>query len=71
MRSARVDLPWSMWAMMEKLRMLFINKYKNELSRHCGAEDSRGKTVAGRRVRSSDVLVQFPTQYKKSAPSGA
>ena len=22
MRSARVDLPWSMWAMIEKLRML-------------------------------------------------
>jgi hypothetical protein len=21
MRSARVDLPWSMWAMIEKLRM--------------------------------------------------
>jgi hypothetical protein len=27
MRSASVDLPWSMWAMMEKLRMCF--KVKN------------------------------------------
>jgi hypothetical protein len=24
MRSARVDLPWSTWAMMEKLRMFRI-----------------------------------------------
>ena len=23
-RSARVDLPWSIWAMMQKLRMFFI-----------------------------------------------
>jgi hypothetical protein len=30
MRSARVDLPWSMWAMMEKLRMFFINRTQNQ-----------------------------------------
>jgi hypothetical protein len=24
MRSASVDFPWSMWAMMEKLRMFFV-----------------------------------------------
>jgi hypothetical protein len=32
MRSASVDLPWSMWAMMEKLRMLFI-KFKASYSK--------------------------------------
>jgi hypothetical protein len=26
MRSASVDLPWSMWAMIEKLRMWFIKE---------------------------------------------
>jgi hypothetical protein len=40
MRSARVDLPWSMWAMMEKLRMLFIN-----------TQNQVGKDDAGRIAR--------------------
>jgi hypothetical protein len=42
MRSARVDLPWSMWAMMEKLRMLFINKAQNQKGRgQRGSYDSK------------------------------
>jgi hypothetical protein len=37
MRSASVDLPWSMWAMMEKLRMLFI-KFKASYSKKSALE---------------------------------
>src|SRR5471030_2354829 len=57
MRSARVDLPWSMWAMMEKLRMLFINRYKKRIETTAGT---------GRTLRS----VQPARNTKKALRAG-
>src|SRR5471032_392015 len=51
MRSARVDLPWSMWAMMEKLRMLFINRYKKRIETTAGTGRTLGSVQPARNTK--------------------
>src|SRR6266536_3259724 len=55
MRSASVDLPWSMWAMIEKLRMCAWSAMRAAIQdrRRRGA-GAGGPTAAAPRARSAD-----------------
>src|SRR5206468_5389451 len=71
-RSARVDLPWSMWAMMEKLRMggdAATTPEANANLRHFMAniksQMKRNRTNEKRRLRNKAVRSELKTRIKR------
>jgi hypothetical protein len=69
MRSARVDLPWSTWAMMEKLRMNRIESEDMWGAAVSAVVGQRG--IIARRTRSSPTPRSPAAGRKPAAREGA
>ena len=71
MRSASVDFPWSMWAMIEKLRMFWAGRATNDELRVVAVAhlDERERRSRWRRRSAAECLADLPRPIRRAGRS--